>query len=276
MFFIMILLAFILTIGPRISPNVILKMHKARPLAPYQAGDMFHLTQLFAKRAGLSYTPQLFWIPSGGMNAFAIKLNKHQHGIALTAGLLSKLHPHELAAVIAHELSHIRNKDTAVMQFAAVVSHLTASLAGFAKILLVFNLVLVIVTGTMLNWFPLVLMAMAPIASTMLHLALSRTREFNADLGAAALTGDPQALASALKKLDVQEQNLLQRLFLRPRHQSDWLKTHPASSERIKRLHALRAQPAVHQSNMFWPYSQQNTRPEPSRFHNHFPNSFLL
>jgi heat shock protein HtpX len=77
----------------------------------------------------------------------------------------------------------------------------------------------------------------------LLQLALSRTREFNADLGAAAITGDPAALASALAKLEYEEGSFLRRLFLPSAPQAEWLRTHPASSERIRRLHALIKQP---------------------------------
>lgn len=233
----------ILFFSPRMSPIQILKMQKAQPLSHYQAGEIHHLAAKLAAKAGLKRAPKIFWIPSEGMNAFALRLGPDRYGIAITAGLLSSLSLRELYGVLAHEISHLQTQDTQVMHLATVINHVVGTLSNFAKLLLFFNFGLMILSGYTMNWLPLILMAGAPVASTLLQLALSRTREFNADLGAAALTGDPEGLASALTKLEHQDRSIFQRLFLPQSQANAWLQTHPASAERIRRLRHLKLKP---------------------------------
>ena len=251
--------AVILFFSPRMSPLLILKMQRAQPLSHYQAGEIHQLAARLAQQAGLKRAPKIFWIPSEGLNAFALRLGPSRYGIAMTAGLLSQLSLRELNGVLAHEISHLKNNDTQVMHLAAVMNHMVNTLSSFAKLLLFLNLGLLILSGTSMNWFPLFLLALAPMGSTLLQLALSRTREFDADLGAAALTGDPMGLARALAKLNHHEKSIFEQIFLPNRHGNTWLQTHPASSERIRRLQNLTVAP-----------SRQQPREE-SLFPSHFP-----
>jgi len=172
LFFVLMSAGLFFVFSPRLSPSLVLKMHRARPLRPHEAGDLFHLTEVLAQRAGLREKVELFLIAAPSMNAFALNLREGVSGIAMTSGLLSRLTTHEIAGVLAHEISHLRNKDTQVMQLAALMNHLVGSFAGFAKIFLILNLVLLFFTGTGFNLLPLVLMALAPIPSALLGRAI--------------------------------------------------------------------------------------------------------
>jgi len=267
--------AAIMFFGPRVSPLLILKVQRARRMSPYHYGDIYQYSGTLAHRAGLAGPPQLFLIPTSGLNAFALELEKGQPAIAMTAGLLDHLSRRELVGVLAHEISHLRHRDTKVMYLAAVMNHLVGTFAGFGRLLLLVSLPLFLLTGTLLNWFPLLLMALAPIPSQMLQLALSRTREFDADLGAAQLTGDPNGLASALTKLDRFEENFFQRLFFPTRQPNDWLRTHPQSKERIRRLRNLSLNPDFVQQHCSIPVARDIPRQRSTYPFRRF-ESFLL
>lgn len=239
----------IMVFGPRVSPLLILKVQRARPMPPHHFDDIYQYAAELSRRAGLSGLPKLFLIPTSGLNAFALELGKGQPAIAMTAGLLDHLTRRELVGVLAHEISHLRHKDTKVMHLAGVMNHLVSTFAGMGRILLLLSIPLFLLTGTLLNWFPLLLMALSPIPSQILQMALSRTREFDADLGAAELTGDPHGLASALTKLDRFEENIFQRLFFPNHKPNDWLRTHPPSNERIRRLRNLSLNPEFYQNH---------------------------
>jgi heat shock protein HtpX len=151
---------------------------------------------------------------------------------------LRQLTLRELAGVIAHEISHIRNNDMSVMGLADLVSRMTNMLALFGQLLVVVNLPLYLLTGAAVPWLAIGLLMIAPTITALLQLALSRTREFDADLGAVALTGDPQGLASALARLESQRGSLWERVFLPGRREPEpsLLRTHPRTEERIERL----------------------------------------
>ena len=178
--------------------------------------------------------PRLYYIATPMMNAFAVG-NHQASAVALTAGLINKLNARELTGVLAHEISHIRHNDMWVMNLADVISRITTALSqlGFFAIpLLLFGI---------LSLLDVVLLIIAPTIATLLQLALSRTREYDADRGAAELTGDPQGLASALQKLERYQGGWLERILLPGRREPDpaVLRTHPTTAERIKRLLAL-------------------------------------
>jgi heat shock protein HtpX len=174
------------------------------------------------------------------MNAFAVG-HRHQPAIAVTHGLLGNLSQRELAGVLAHEISHIHSNDVWVMTLADTVSRLTGGLALTGQLLLFINLPLLLFGAAAISWWAILLLLFAPTISLLLQLALSRTREFDADMDAVEITGDPLGLASALHKLDRHQGGLWQRLFLPGRRTRDsWiLSTHPSSEERIRRLTEL-------------------------------------
>ena len=126
---------------------------------------------------------------------------------------------------------------------ADLTSRMTNLLAILGQFLLIVNLPMMLAGRTMFNWWAILLLIIAPTVSSLVQLALSRTREYNADLGAAELTGDPEALASALKKMDHFHGNWLKRM-LRPGYQklpeASLLRTHPPTAERIRRLLGMR------------------------------------
>jgi len=184
--------------------------------------------------------PRLYYIPDRMMNAFAVG-SRDEAAIGLTEGLLRHLNRRELVGVLAHEISHIRHNDMRVMSVAALISHLTSLFSSFGQLLLFLNLPLLLFGRTTISWFAILLLLAAPLLSSLLQLALSRTREFEADLGAAHLTGDPEGLASALQKMAYYQDNLLKRIFMPGYKAPDpsLFRTHPKTDERVNRLRQL-------------------------------------
>ncbi len=179
------------------------------------------------ERAGLEQLPLLFYLPSDVMNAFTTGTPR-EAAIGLSDGLLRRLQRRELVAVLAHELMHIVNQDIRMMAFADLTSRVTGFFSLTGQILLLVNLPLFLFTETSLPWGPILLLLVAPSISALVQLALSRNREYEADLGAAELTGDPLALASALTKMEPPHQRLLEQILLPgPRIPDPSLTAHP-------------------------------------------------
>lgn len=218
---------------PRIGPAVVLRMHGARPIPPYSIPGLWRMTHELATRAGLRSTPRLFMIPSDVPNAFAVG-SRGQSAIAISRGLLETLAAREIQGVIAHEISHIRNNDLALMHGAWMVARASKWLALAGLLMLVFALPL----GALKHGMTIgLVLAVVPFGVDMLQLALSRSREFDADLDAAALTRDPRGLACALARMQALEGGLV-RLLLGHRYPAApaWLRSHPPTEERIQRL----------------------------------------
>jgi heat shock protein HtpX len=163
---------------------------------------------------------------------------RNEAGIAVTDGLLRGLGPRELTGVLAHELSHIANEDMWIMGLADAVSRLTSGLSLAGQILLLVNLPLLLLGQVTLPWLAVALLIAAPAVSALLQLALSRRREYDADLQAVRLTGDPRGLAAALSRLERYRSGWLGRVLLPGRGDPDpsLLRTHPATDERVRRL----------------------------------------
>lgn len=228
-------------LNPVISPHLVLKSYHTRQIAPYQAPNLYAALELLAKRANLEAIPKLVYLPSDRINAFAVGLPDNAI-IALSDGILRRLSLKELIAVIAHEVSHIAQEDVRIMGFADMMSRLTNFLSITGQFLLIFNILLSILNIYLISWTTIFILIFAPIVTDLLQLALSRTREYNADLGAAALLGDPETLASALLKIDAYQGNILEQIFL-PGYRSpepSLFRTHPPTKERVKRLLSLR------------------------------------
>ncbi len=132
------------------------------------------------------------------------------------------------------------------MTLADLTSRMTPTLSLIGQLLVVINLPLFLLAETSLSWLAILLLILAPAISALLQLALSRTREFDADLSAINLTGEPQGLASALVKLEQQHRGLLERLLTPDRRSPEpsLLRTHPRTEERIQRLLSLRPKPS--------------------------------
>ena len=230
--------------NPSISPRLVMRLYDARLLAPEQAPDLHDILLALSRRAGLQQVPVLYYIPSSMLNAFAVG-NQQQSAIAVTDGLLRQLDRRELTGVLAHEISHVRNNDLWVMGLADMFSRTTSTLSLMGQFLLLLNLPLILLSGVVISWFAILLLVFAPTLSALAQLALSRTREFDADLGAAWLTGDPEGLALALAKIEKIQGGWMERIFLPGRRvpEPSILRTHPDTRERIARLLALKPGP---------------------------------
>ncbi len=227
--------------NPSFSPWLVMRLYGAQPIAPAQAPALARALAVLAERAGLRVLPALFYVPSPMLNAFAVG-SRARSAIAVTDGLLRELDLRELVGVLAHEISHIRNNDLRVMGLADLFSRITSMLSLVGQFLLLLNLPLILFAQVSINWFAIALLVFAPSLSALAQLALSRTREFDADLNAARLTGDPDGLARALEKLEYLQGGWLERVFMPGRRlpQPSILRTHPETAERIARLMALK------------------------------------
>ncbi len=199
--------------NPTVAPKLILRMYRAQRLGFSQAPRLMTAVGVLSKRAGLSRAPEIYYLPSPVMNAFALGTREHS-AIALSDGMLRNMTLRELIGVLGHEISHVRNNDTWVMGLADLFSRMTGFLANFGLILVFINLPLMWFSGQMISWWTIALLIFAPTLSALLQLALSRTREYDADAGSAQITGDPRALSSALGKMEHIQGRILERLFM--------------------------------------------------------------
>ena len=236
---------FTLLLEPAAASGLTLRLYGARPLHPDEAPDLWAVLRVLAARAGLPTVPVPHYVPSGVVNAFATG-SKHHAAIALTDGLLRSLTPRELTGVLGHEIAHIANEDLRVMGLADSISRLTHLLALLGLLAIVLSLPTLLLGVTEVNWPALLLLAVAPQLALLAQLGLSRVREFDADRLAAELTGDPHGLASALAKIERVSRSW--RAWLLPgwgNPEPSWLRTHPATAERIERLLELAPPPAM-------------------------------
>jgi len=232
-----------LLIQPVASSRLTLQLYKAQPLPAEAVPMLWQLMQQIARNAGLSQTPQLYYVPSAMINAFAVG-RRQDAAVALTDGILRTLTPRELAGVLAHEVAHILHDDLRVMGLADYVSRLTGLLGLFGKILVIIAIPWWFIDPGAVNWTGLLILLIAPHLALLMQLGLSRVREFDADLKAASLTGDPMGLASALNKIERVNRGWM--AWVLPgwgNPEPSWLRTHPATEERIRRLRAMEPDP---------------------------------
>ena len=239
-----VVLAVVLSLStPRISPHVVMRMYKAYKLSNYEAHGLHGIITELAERAQLPAVPQIYYVPTRAMNAFSVG-TKDNSAIALSDGLIRSLSWRELAGVLAHEVSHIANNDLKLHTLANIMTKITSSLSFFGQVLILFYLPIALFSETHISFVFILLLIFAPTVSMLLQLALSRTREFDADLTAAHLTGDPMGLASALKRMDLKERSIWDMFFIPGRKvpHSSMLRTHPHTKERIEKLMSLAPQ----------------------------------
>jgi len=217
-----------------------LRLHGARLLAPWHAPELHSTVAALAERAELPALPTLYCLPTGLMTAFTTG-DRERPALCVSEGLLRGLGSRELIGVLAHEVAHVQHGDAAVMAVASTISRVTGFLSRMGQLLLFINLPLLMVGATTVSWGAIGLLIAAPTISDLLQLALSRRREFEADLGGARLTGDPRALASALSKIERQQRARLRHVLLPGNRGASpsLLNTHPATGERIRRLSEL-------------------------------------
>lgn len=184
------------------SDKIALAAYQAQPVSPEEAPELYRMVKGLCDRAGLPM-PGIYVVPSMSANAFATGRDPEHAAVAVTQGIMNLLPADELEAVLGHELTHVKNRDTLTQAVAATVA---GAISYFAQVLQ-FGL-----------WFggmsrderegggnPIALLAtifLAPLAATVIQMAISRTREFEADAGSARLTGNPRALARALQRLE--------------------------------------------------------------------------
>jgi len=239
------------------SDRLALYMAGAREVSLMEAPMLHRLVAQLAHRARIPI-PRVYIVESEAPNAFATGRNPAHGAVAVTTGLLDILDRDELAAVIAHELGHIRNRDTLISAVAATVAGAITMLANMAQWALMFGAhgvggsesddeeaggIAGLVGG-------FVMILLAPIAATLIQLAISRTREFSADAAGAHIAGDPLALASALRKLDRWSARLPMAVDPSTAHMyivnplrgsaiASLFRTHPLTEQRIARLEQL-------------------------------------
>lgn len=229
------------------SDKIVLRMYNAQPVGPGEAPELYAIVEGLARKAGIPM-PKLYLIPDPALNAFATGRGPSHAAVAATVGIVKAMDREELEGVLAHELSHVINRDT-------LVSTVAATLAGAISFLarsLMFR-----GRGRDEGGNPLaalLVMIVAPIAAMLIQLAVSRSREYGADASGARLVGYPDGLARALGKLrEASERVPMQNvepatahLFivnpLSGRALGRWFSTHPPLEERIERLMAMKGQ----------------------------------
>jgi len=229
-----------LLLSPRASPALVLRLYHGRQLRRRDFPQGFAILEQLARRAALDRTPSFWYLPSPILNAFTLG-RRGNAAVAVTDGMINALNAREFAAVLAHELSHIRNNDVWVMSLADSIGRLTNVMTLAGGILLVVNLPLLLIGRVQFSWLLVFLLLVAPTVANILQMGLSRAREFDADLEAAMLTGDPAALASALQKLEMHQAGLWERILLPGRRlpEPSLLRSHPPTEDRVRRLLSL-------------------------------------
>ena len=224
----------LLFIIPAFASRLTLYLYHARPMP---LNEIHNIVHALAQRSQLTRAPTVYYLPSPVMLAFSTGFYPDQ-SIAISDGILRYLNRRELTAVLAHEMSHLKNRDLWVMIVADVISRLTAIMALFGYLMLLLYLPSIIIAGEAVPWLLIFILILAPNASALLQLALSRTREYTADAEAIKLTGDPQGLISALNKMNQYEKHWLKQMLLPGyRHpQPSLLRTHPLTEARVQRL----------------------------------------
>jgi len=214
-------------------------------LRPDQAPAIHAILDELSRRAGLEHTPDIYLMDAEQMLGFSTGASDVDAAIVLSGPLVQGLNARELAGVLAHEVSHIKSGDLAVMGMADMITRMTRTLSLIGLFLVLFNIPLSISGGGMIPWGALLLLVAAPLLSFLLQMALSRVREFEADHGAVDICGDPEALAVALQKLEIQSNGMLRHAYLphRAGTEPSLLRSHPITQERVSRI--LRQSPAM-------------------------------
>jgi heat shock protein HtpX len=229
------------------SDKIVLRMYNAQPVGPSEAPELYAIVQGLAQKAGVPM-PKLYLIPDPALNAFATGRGPSHAAVAATAGIVKAMDREELEGVLAHELSHVINRDT-------LVSTVAATLAGAISFLA--HSFMFRGRGRDDGGNPLaalVVMILAPIAAMLIQLAVSRSREYGADESGARLVGYPDGLARALAKLQHASERVPMRgvepatahMFivnpLSGQALGRLFSTHPPLEERIARLMAMKGQ----------------------------------
>lgn len=217
-----------------------LRLLGAREISRREFPEGVELLERLAGRAELPRAPALYHLPAAKPNAFAVG-DREDSAICVSEGMLRLLGRRELAGVLAHEVSHIANRDLWIMGLADAMTRLIWMVSWVGRLMLIVNLPLFLLGLATVPWIVPILLVVAPAAMSLLQLSLSRIREYEADRGAARLTGDPGALASALRKLEGGPWRFWEDMLMprRNRPEPSLLRTHPSTEARIARLREL-------------------------------------
>ncbi|MBB5719130.1 heat shock protein HtpX [Stakelama sediminis] len=226
------------------ADRIVLSMHHAREVDERSAPELYGVVRDLATRANLPM-PRVYIVDQPQPNAFATGRNPDNAAVAATTGLLQLLNREEIAAVMAHELGHVRNRDTLIMT-------MVATIAGAISMLASFGLWFRGGDGRGAGFAGLLAVLVAPFAAMIVQMAISRTREYGADRASAEISGNPMALASALAKLQqgashipnpvAQRIPATSQLYIVPglaREGDSLFSTHPDTQNRIAELHRL-------------------------------------
>ncbi len=267
------LIAFVLALGMNFfsywfSDSIVLKAYKAQPVSENEAPELVSMVRSLAAQAGLPM-PRVCIIPSDTPNAFATGRNPEHAVVAVTQGIMQLLSPRELRGVLAHELSHVKNRDILIGSIAATMAGAIMVLANFARFGAIFgdnrerggaNVLIM-----------LVLSLLAPLAAMLIQMAVSRSREYLADATGAEISHDPQALAAALSKLEQYNQakpmaaspqsaHMFTVSPLRGGGLAKLFSTHPPIAERIARLQEMGG-PSIAEARNTGFYTKDNSQP---------------
>jgi heat shock protein HtpX len=234
------------------SDQIALRAYQAQPVTREQAPAIYDIVERLSMEAEIPM-PGVYRVPSPAANAFATGRNPSHAAVAVTEGIVNMLTTEELEGVIAHELSHIINRDTLTQAVAATVGGAISSLAYMAQ-WASYGMAYNRDENRGPNPIGLLLaIIVAPVAASLIQMAISRTREFEADAGAGRLTKNPRALASALRKLETSAQStpiqgnpafeplLIINAFARE-GMANLFATHPSTEQRIEKLLALESE----------------------------------
>ena len=233
------------------SDQMVLKMYNAQQVDETSAPQFYAMIRELAQRAGLPM-PKVYIINEAQPNAFATGRNPEHAAVAATTGIIQLLSARELRGVMAHELTHVAHRDILISTISATMAGAISALANFAMFFGGRD-----EEGRSVNPLVGILVAiLAPLAASLIQMAISRAREFEADRGGAQISGDPQALADALGKIERYAEGRIpmgpaeahpetaQMMILNPLSGGglrSLFSTHPPTAERIARLRAMRA-----------------------------------
>ncbi len=231
------------------SDTMVLKMYNARQVDASSAPQFYNMVQELANKAGLPM-PKVYLIEEDAPNAFATGRNPQHAAVAATTGILRVLSERELRGVMAHELAHVKHRDILISTVSATMAGAISMLANFAGLFGGRNS-----EGRSNVVASLSMMILAPLAASLIQMAISRSREFEADRGGAEISGEPRALASALQKIDRYARGLpleaaerhpetAQMMIINPLSGGGLrglFSTHPSTEERVQKLLAMAA-----------------------------------
>jgi heat shock protein HtpX len=232
------------------SDKIVLRMYRAQPVNEAEAPELHAIVRTLVQKAGMPM-PKVYIIPEDTPNAFATGRNPEHAVVAVTQGIMRLLSREELSGVIAHELAHISHRDMLTGTIVATIAGAISMLAQMAQWAMLFG-------GSRRDddeggspIAALVMMIVAPIAAMLVQMAISRTREYEADAGGAKIAGNPSGLANALLKLEKGNQVIpmadakpatAHMFIVNPLHGGGLMKlfsTHPPIAERVKRLNEM-------------------------------------